>query len=432
MKVKISDIMVIHNKMTTRRIRKQIGNVTRLADSIKKHGLMHPIVVCPSDSQDYKWTLIAGERRLRACILNGYDEIECTLFGDLDSTDQKVCELEENIVRKNLSWQEECDALRQLDDLMKMKYGKAQPGSTTGWRLDDTADAVGIPRSTVASDVKLARDLRENPELQEKVKKIPKTAARKVVKQAVKAKLLKKQVEMNELKVASNLLLGNACDLIDDLEDESVHLLLTDPPFGISQITSTGKSGTMSYSITSTNVSDEDVMRDTYRKLWPKVFTKLVPGAHIYVFCAMGWYCELITMLRKAGFVMSDLPLIWYKRRTTTIPKGLNYMSSYEAILFGYKHPPERYLKKNFANVLSIPAISPQMKIHGLQKPFDLLKILIENSSNPGELILDCFAGSGMTLIAAEKLHRSSIGYEIDESNFYRAQEFINKEIGKE
>ena len=107
------------------------------------------------------------------------------------------------------------------------------------------------------------------------------------------------------------------------------------------------------------------------------------------------------------------------------IAKDIHYVSSYEAVLFGYKPPMKRILRKPINNVILISSIAPQKRIHPLQKPFELLKIFIENSSHVGELILDPFAGSASTLIASSRLKRSAIGYEIDSNNYLRAQNFM-------
>ena len=53
---------------------------------------------------------------------------------------------------------------------------------------------------------------------------------------------------------------------------------------------------------------------------------------------------------------------------------------------------------------------------------------MIENSSLVGETVLDTFAGSGSTVMAAMKLKRKGIGFEIDEGNFLRIQDWFSKE----
>ena len=53
--------------------------------------------------------------------------------------------------------------------------------------------------------------------------------------------------------------------------------------------------------------------------------------------------------------------------------------------------------------------------VHPAEKPLDLMKHIIKTSSRPGAIILDCFAGSGTTLVAAKELGRSFVGIELDD-----------------
>ena len=65
--------------------------------------------------------------------------------------------------------------------------------------------------------------------------------------------------------------------------------------------------------------------------------------------------------------------------------------------------------------------------LHDTEKPVDLMKILVENSSNEGYVDLDPFMGIGSTGIACKKLNRNFIGIELDEKYFNIAKERINK-----
>ena len=68
-------------------------------------------------------------------------------------------------------------------------------------------------------------------------------------------------------------------------------------------------------------------------------------------------------------------------------------------------------------NILSIPNIRGN-KTHPTEKPIELMKILIENSSNENDIVLDPFFGTGSTLLACVNTHRHYIGYEIDDNYF--------------
>ena len=70
--------------------------------------------------------------------------------------------------------------------------------------------------------------------------------------------------------------------------------------------------------------------------------------------------------------------------------------------------------------------------LHDTEKPVDLMNILVENSSNKGDVVLDPFMGIGSTGIASKKLNRNFIGIELDEKYFNIAKERINNTVRKE
>lgn len=129
--------------------RDEKDDVSELAQSIKEHGLLNPIIVTPID--DDKFQLVAGERRLRACQLNGETAIGCTVIM-ADKLRQQQVNLVENLQRKDLSIWEEA---RHLEELKKL-----QPEA----RVEDLALQIGRPATWVAHRLRLGKlhpDLRE-------------------------------------------------------------------------------------------------------------------------------------------------------------------------------------------------------------------------------------------------------------------------------
>lgn len=431
MKVKLREIKIDSSK-EMKRSRKEFGDVGRLATSIKQFGLMHPIVIdsLSTPEGDYKYILIAGERRIRAHAMLGRDDIDATFMSDTTDKERKAMELEENVVREDMTWQEQVECTRQLHSIKQDLYGEATSSpDNVGWGVRDTARTIGKALGTIGSDLKLANDLKERPELLDKVKNLNKVAAKKVINQILEAEKLRDKLANQEIDINVELTLGDCLQLIDNIPDRSIDCLLTDPPFASEGIVKlAGDGGKYQYNITDTNVSDETTMLALYREIIPKLARKLKRGAHVYIFTGMGnMYCQALSLLRDSGFLIDELPLIWYKMRPSTIPKDYSYVSSYEAIIFGHNQEKKRRLWKPVSNTFCIPAIAPQMRLHPLQRPDDLLKILIENSTNPGELVLDCFAGSGSTLKVARDLHRKAIGFEVDKDNYIRALNWLNE-----
>jgi ParB family chromosome partitioning protein len=95
------------------RIRKDIGDISTLAESIKRHGLLHPIVITGTDK-----TLVAGYRRLRAALALGWEEIP---VNEIEIEDLLSAERDENEIRKDLTPTEKVDIGRLIEAQEKPK-----------------------------------------------------------------------------------------------------------------------------------------------------------------------------------------------------------------------------------------------------------------------------------------------------------------------
>ncbi|MBN2048850.1 MAG: ParB/RepB/Spo0J family partition protein [Spirochaetales bacterium] len=110
MQLKIDDVIV------KKRIRKDLGDLTQLTESIRKHGLMNPIVV------NTKNELIAGERRLESVKRLGWQTIPAHVISDVQELQKIEMELDENIHRRNLSADELADAFALIDRLKNPRF----------------------------------------------------------------------------------------------------------------------------------------------------------------------------------------------------------------------------------------------------------------------------------------------------------------------
>jgi len=431
--IPIKSIKIERINEASKRVRKDFGSMEELIESIKKLGLIHPIVVDKTrDDLGHEYLLIAGERRLTAALYLGWREIDASIRSDLSLIKRKEIELEENARRKDLSWQEQIEALRQLDQLKRKIEGTRQPGevSKAGWTIHDTAKTVGASLGTVSQDIALAEALVRDEELRKKVSGMGKVEARKFVERTKTARRMMRAVERKEIVLDTSLILGRAEEEIKRLEDNSIHLLLTDPPFAVQAITDVSHSSLTegSYYDQGTNVGEEEEFAEIYKILIPELSRVMIPGAHFYLFHGVDWRDRLVRWFRENSFIVHPVPLVWYKGRGTMIPNPYHYVPSYENILFGARSPQRRTLLKPMNNCLTgYPTMASQKRTHPLQKPKELLKMFIENSTVPGETVLDCFAGSGATLKAAREIGRKGIGFECDEANFYAAQKFLGE-----
>ncbi len=423
------------------RARKNFKVVPQLMESIKKYGLFNPVLVSPIDkefltSKSYK--LVAGECRLRAMLMLGATEIPCLLREDLSKTEEKEIELEENLRRENLAWPEQIELIAQIDDIKRKEFGERQRGPSINgadarWTQDKTAAIIGLSRSSVTLKLKLARTMRERPDLAEKIKGLPETSAVKVLNRELETEKLAHLASEGKLELFESLRLGDSKELMKSLIDSSIDLLITDPPFGNPVLQDNeGKDRGKSQQYTSQlkpydNLSAGEVGFMFSHWLAKELFRILKPGSHFYIFFAYECYRALTTSLSDAGLSVSPVPLTWFKGRPTTVFRGYEYMGCSEPILYGHKPPKSKRLSKPEKTLLLCAPVALNDRKHLFEKPQDLLRLLIEQSSVQGDLILDPFAGSGSTLRAAKAKGRSFVGFEIDEGHFLIAQKELQK-----
>ena len=132
------------------RQRKEMKQIPELAESIARLGLIHPIVI------DKDNVLVAGERRLTACKSLGWSHITTQYREDLDELTAWAIELEENIKRVDITWQEECVAIEQYHALRKQQEGV--------WTMADTSRELGISPPEVTSKLAVAAEIKDGNE----------------------------------------------------------------------------------------------------------------------------------------------------------------------------------------------------------------------------------------------------------------------------
>lgn len=149
----------------------------------------------------------------------------------------------------------------------------------------------------------------------------------------------------------------------------------------------------------------------------PDVYRVLKKGTHCYIMINSRNLNDLWNEAIKVGFVFQNL-LVWNKSNSGGTPNKY-YMQKCEFILMLSKRPARNINDMGTPNLLSVPNIIGKGETqHPTAKPVELMEVMIRNSTNEGDIVLDPFAGGGSTLLAAKKLNRRYIGYEIDEKYY--------------
>lgn len=151
----------------------------------------------------------------------------------------------------------------------------------------------------------------------------------------------------------------------------------------------------------------------------PEVYRILKQDTHCYIMINPRNLAELQTKAEKVGFKFQQI-IIWEKNNATP---NKYYLNSYEMILMLRKGKAKNIKNMGTKNILQINNIIGNKK-HPTEKPVELMKILIDNSTWGG-VVIDPFMGSGSTGVACKELGLDFIGIEIDEKYFNIAKERI-------
>jgi ParB/RepB/Spo0J family partition protein len=386
-----------------------------LQDSIERLGLIQPLVVRHDEVTSF-WTLVAGERRLRAIKLIiaqhpehtfAFDGIPCVDYAVLDPDKLFEVEAAENLQRDDLTWQEKAKVLARLH-LIRQKERpqyEIQPKA-------ETAEEARVTPQAVDDALLLASHL-EDPEV----------AAAKTAKEGVQ--ILRKRAEaahkvtllktFDLSKSPHSVIRGDSRLVAPNLPDASFDCIITDAPYGINADGFGDQAGTG---------HDYDDSPEAFKALVKEIAPHLErvakPNAFLYWFFDIRHWDFLNLEFTLAGWKVWHRPLIWDKVGSGMVPSPeFGPRNSYECILYAWRGN-RQVLRKAAPDVISYAP--PKRLLHGAQKPVELLVDLLTRVVLPGERILDLFAGSGTALVAANRLRLTATVVEANEEQFNNCQ----------
>ncbi|MFH1746957.1 MAG: DNA methyltransferase [Planctomycetota bacterium] len=159
-------------------------------------------------------------------------------------------------------------------------------------------------------------------------------------------------------------------------------------------------------------VSDEEFNR-LLQAWFSQIARVLLPGHAFYLWGGYSNIGNYPPALKGSGLYFSQA-IIWHKQHPVLTRK--DFMGDHEWCFYGWREgAAHRFFgPNNAADVWSVKKVNPQSMIHLTEKPVELAVRAIQYSSQPGENVLDLFAGSGSTLIACEQTGRKAYLMEID------------------
>jgi len=371
--------------------------IKQLRSSIREFGFVNPVLI------DKDFNIIAGHGRILAAKAEGVTEVPCVPVEHLTEAQKRAYILADNRLAEQAGWDEEMLKI-ELEELRALDF---DIGLTGFFESDiDVGDAV---RPTVQED-NYEADIPKEPK-------------------AKRGNLY----ALGE----HRLLCGDSTDSNDwhillDRGDLQAALVLTDPPYnmGYEGAGRTPKEKRKNNKIENDNLSNEE-FGDFLLKSYKNIHANLLEGGSFYIFYKELGTGVFITKLAEAGLTFKQ-ELIWAKSQL--VLGGAKYQNIYEPCLFGckgdsvkrwYANRRERsviesidYMSeaelidtiRDLRSALECDVIREKKNavndLHPTMKPLRLLGRFIGNSSLPGDIVVDCFGGSGSTLITCEQLKR--------------------------
>jgi site-specific DNA-methyltransferase (adenine-specific) len=423
--INLSELVVPENRQRREFNEKALEELTQ---SIRDIGLLQPIVL-RNDGR----TLLAGERRTRALrrifeqdsttklhhdgvTFNG-STAPYVLASELSEAQLFQAELEENIRRSDLTWQER---VRSLSELHKLRSGQAAAiGKVQTFK--DTAsevrgeEAEGIQITEISNAVILA-DFLDDPFI---AAAKDEKEARKILRDEMKDKeRRKRQLDFDENSVPHKLFL-DSCLSIGPEFNNFFDCIVTDPPYGI-DIHKKETFDTHSHEYDDSDEYFSDLL-DRLPSLMHRICKE---DAHVYVFCDIRRFNDLFVAFELGGWTVWPRPLIWDKGNTGSFGNiEYGFRACYDAILFARKG--DRKVTAGYRDV--IPITQPTNLPHPAGKPSLLFADLIKRSCLPGDRVADLFCGHGPIFPAAVEQKVIAFGWEINPKYHAMALEQLEK-----
>lgn len=424
--VPISSVIIPPDRQ--RKENKSTEDIADLKKSILKRGLLHaPVVTWAGEPGNSPCTLIAGERRYLSMSELHVDGLEFYYNGDpvlhgmmpwitlTQMTEEELLEVEldENVLRENLTWQEHAIAQTKLHRLRQAQ----NPGQTMVETATEIVRATaGIQASKDASRIEGGRfNLVMATTVAEHLSN-PKVARAKNMRSAYrqivdiqKANLERTLQQITPSRTDHKCLQGDCREVMKTLEKNSFDTIIVDPPYGVD-------ADKMEQDSKHNYQDDKKYALSVCQEILRYGFHLLKPEGIGFMFCDVEHFTTLRLMAEQQAFSTWRKPIIWHKGKEGHAPWGRNgFAYTYECLLFFIKG--QKALVKNpGSDVVYFERTSRFEKLHAAEKPVELLQWLLEISSRPGDRVLDPCCGSGPLFLAAKGLKLSVTGIEVDDT----------------
>lgn len=397
------------------RQRRELTGIDELAASIAATGLINPPVITREG------ILVAGERRLTACRQLGWSSIPVQYAEDLDPLALHMIELEENVKREELPWQDHAAAVAE--------YHRLRGDIDPSWNQQQTAKALGITPAYASQLLAVSKAVEAKDALVLAAPKISTAIGivqRKAERQrtAVLRDLAGPEPEAADTPEGSapvpsalaSILTGSFENWAADYTGPKFSFIHCDFPYGV-VATKSGQSSAK-------ELGGYDDEEGTYFNLL-SAFATLTPflaadSAHLMFWFSMDFYSETKAVLEGAGWFVSPFPLIWGKSDNKGMMPDFNRQPRriYETAFFCTFGDPR--IVRPVANAVWSPVTK---ETHMSEKPLAVLEHFFRMIVDETTTFLDPTCGGGNAVRQAARLGASrALGIEINPEYADRAR----------
>ncbi len=340
--------------------------------------------------------------------------------------EKKDAELQNIIAEQKLRTQRILGGLLNESDI-----GKGRPNKMSKTTTFNSLKDVGINRDQSSAFQKIASLPQEIFEeeiataKEETNKRIELTTSKllKAAKQYEKDKKRKAQGDViKTINISDKIKNGDSLEILKTLPNNSIDIVLTDPPYGIDYKSNRSeyKNSITSRGLLNDSKTDAFFLLDETCKI---LLDKTAENSHLYFFCSWSVFSDFKSIISK--YFTIKTPIVWDKQNKGSGDLENDWGNQTELIIYCTKGKKNINYRKG--NVISIPKVHSSKLIHPTQKPTELIKEILEVSALKNDFVVDPFMGSGSTIKACDEYGLKSFGIELDKQMFLLANKFINE-----
>jgi len=189
---------------------------------------------------------------------------------------------------------------------------------------------------------------------------------------------------------------------LKQIDDKSIDCVITDPPYFLG-FKSTGKE------LGREDWGNQSLLAPIFDALFKELARVLKPNGRVFMFTHWKTYPALylsaIKHIRVSNLIVWDFG--WIKA-------GRQFRFTHELVLHATMPEAKSPKNRGTSDVWRIkPVNHTRPRFHLAEKPVEIIRKMLEETTEPGDLILDCFMGSGTTAVACKQMNRDFIGFEI-------------------